>query len=89
MNLTFDHRIISRIIIVFSSYGSLRCNAQMMVVTCVDISGLEICYNEGNAKCLIFFSFFCMIVFQFHVKMEKKKTYLKITEAYLETESAG
>lgn len=55
----------------------------MMVVTCVDISGLEICSDDGNAKC-----FFCMIVYQFHVKMEKKK-YLKITEAYLETESAG
>lgn len=38
---------------------------------------------------VVFFILFCMIVFQFHVKMEKKKTYLKITEAYLETESAG
>lgn len=27
----------------------------MMVVTCVDISGLEICYDEGNAKCCFFY----------------------------------
>lgn len=60
----------------------------MMVVTCVDISGLEICYDKGNAKCC-FFYFILYDSLSVSCKNGEKKTYLKITEAYLETESAG
>ncbi len=45
--MTLITESLAELALCFSSYESHCCDAQMMVVMCVDISGLEIINTEG------------------------------------------